>query len=164
MAIKVKIFPLFFLFFLICSLYHLQAKSLKIATVDMPKIFENFKEKKEADRQIIARKDKLKKDLSKLKEQIATLEDEYEKNSSTQTLKEIASNKELLVTFKHREEAVIKQTEDNYLHNLYGEIYDKISLIAQKFDYDIILRKKDLIYAKKTKDITEFVISEINKL
>ena len=59
------------------------AKKLKIATVNMNKVFENFDSKKEADNQIEAKQDKLAADLKLMQLQIEDLENRYSLFAST---------------------------------------------------------------------------------
>ena len=84
-------------------------------------------------------------------------------NQRQEMFQRIEELKQNLVEYEILEKENIENAEKDYLYNITGQIYDEISHIAKKYGYNVIFNKKDLIYAKKNEDITELIISEINK-
>lgn len=78
-------------------------------------------------------------------------------------LEEIKKAKNDFFEYKDKTKIDIEKLEQQYLYDLLDEIYLKIAFIAQKYGYNVLFDKKDLVFSEKYYDLTDLIILEINK-
>ena len=93
-------------------------------------------------------------------EQLKVLDLEKAKGEIT---KQIEAFKVEMSVYESNTNKDIDTLEKDFQYNITGEIYEKISFIARRAGYNAVFDKKDLIYSGKNYDLTDLVVSEINK-
>jgi Skp family chaperone for outer membrane proteins len=78
-------------------------------------------------------------------------------------LEQIEKAKNDFFEYKDKTRIDIEKLEQQYLYDLLDEIYLKVSFIAQKYGYNVLFDKKDLVFSEKYYDLTDLIILEINK-
>lgn len=149
------------------------ASSPKIGYFDMQTVLDKSKWGQQAKQQFNSKKDKIKSQMDVKAKQFKSLREEFEKKAPM--LDEAAKAKkakELLAKQQEGEKALMdSNAELNKLSNeLTAPIIDKIlgivSSIGKKDGYDLILEvgKGGVVYGNDEYDLTNRVISELNKV
>ncbi|MDR0676946.1 MAG: hypothetical protein LBF97_07930 [Elusimicrobiota bacterium] len=124
----------------------------------------------EETKQMEVEKDKLtdkemQENLAEETKQVADLENIDKMEVERDKLKqEIEKLKEAFFSYRDITKAEIEKLEEEYLYSVLDEIYIKIAFVSQKYGYSIIFDKKDLVFSEKYFDLTNFMITEINKV
>lgn len=139
---------------------------LKIGCVDINKVFESYdkvhgisglvkKEKQKNMKEYAGRDEEIKKQNKELVEKASVLsEEEKEKRR-----KNIQQKIRELIKF----ERDCSQREQKPIRDALTEIYKVVQVIGKREKFDLVIGKRDVIFAKESIDITDKVIKEIVK-
>ena len=141
------------------------AKDMKIAYVDLSRLFDNYQKTKEYDVVLQKESEGFQKDrdamISKIRDaqgKLALLkEDEKAKVNA-----DIEKQKGDLIQYDKQKRTELAKKRDDKVREILLEIEKIVSDIAQKEGYDYILNDRVLIYGDKTQNITDRVLKTLN--
>ena len=76
--------------------------------------------------------------------------------------KQIDDAKKEIKEYEEKMTRDIDKLEKDYLYNITGEVYEKISFVSRKCGYNVVFDKKEMVYSTKGYDLTDMVIKELN--
>jgi outer membrane protein len=162
---------------------------VKVATLDMAKIFDNYNRAKTAQNNIEAEMERLGKEAQRrqnegrdLSTQLLELQKKYNNEALSKDARESAKKQARDVEdkleaksadfqkFQMESRKMISEKQDNQRLKIYGEIQNAAITVARKQGASLILNISDktaaglpvVIYSDKTWDITDKVISTLN--
>jgi Skp family chaperone for outer membrane proteins len=142
------------------------AEGMKIATVNLKKVFFEYKKTKDFNKKLEAEDEKAKKEIEKKTEEVRKLRDELELLSE-----EARSKKEPMLRDKIREldsyrrdkiEGFIRE-KDEMFKEIRNDILDIAGAYAKKRGYDLIFDETVFIYTSEKYDVTDDLIKNLNK-
>ncbi len=151
------------------------AQEMKIAYIDMNKVYNQFPDKAVAEEQFNKEAQQWEQELVQKEEEIKKLNDEYQ-NLPPIVTQQRKDEKKALIEKKQREyqqlaeklrnQALQRQTE--LLEPISKEIVNAVNAVAEKNGFDLVLNSlqgESVIYANPdlNLDITSKVITELNK-
>jgi len=142
----------------------------RIAYVDLEKVFQEYNKKKDIESKLQKEWEGEQTKLGKMMQELEGLKDEYEKQAPLLT-EEAKRERQQEINRKIEEYRALqkkifdqKQTrEQKYTQELLQDIINKVKEIAEKEGYIYVFDKAALIYGAPTQDITEKIITELNK-
>lgn len=142
------------------------AKEYKIAYVDLPKIFEEYKKTKVSEK---ALEDKAKAKTAEEKVMV----DELKKLDSEQAMlsekgkaekqKTIEAKRNELQDFRRKTQDELMKEKNGALEGILKDIEGVIGAFAKEGGYDIILNSRMLLYGADQYDVTAEVLKRLNK-
>lgn len=144
---------------------------LKIGFVDFQKVIDSWPEAKRQIAQLEEQYAAVQADLDRMDEQLQEkkqqLEDRRgfyanEEEEKKQLEQYQAQAKEYLETFRTKRADLEKQKAKT-LEEVYNQVKAVVQDVAERHGYSFILRKRDLVYAVEEYDITNEVITELEK-
>ncbi len=141
------------------------AKELKMAYVDLSRLFDNYQKTKEYDGVLQKEGDAYQKErdvmIGKIKDSQAKMallkEDEQQKLQV-----EIDKQKSEMIEFDKQKRTEIAKKRDEKVREILLEIEKIVSEMAKKEGYDYILNDRVLIYGDQNQNITEQVLKALN--
>lgn len=141
------------------------AKDMKIAFVDLAKLFDNYQKTKEYDGQLQKQGDSFQKErdgmINKIRDaqgRLALLkEDEKQKVQA-----DIDKDKAALIEYDKQKRTELAKERDTKVREILLEIEKIVSDIAKKDGYDYILNDRVLIYGNQSQNITDQVLKILN--
>ncbi len=142
------------------------AKEYKIGYVDAMRVFEEFKKTKESEKALeekakakdVERK-KLVDELRKLKDEQALLSDKAKAEKQV-----ILDNKvKALQDFDRKTRDELVKERNDLLIGLQKDIEKVVTGYAKEAGYDIILNSRTLLYASEQYDLTNEILTRLNK-
>ena len=141
------------------------AKEMKIAYIDLSKIFDNYQKTKEYDVVLQKESDGFTQQrdgmINKIRDaqgKLALLkEDEKQKVSA-----DIEKQKADLIEFDKQKRTELAKKRDEKVREILLEIEKIVSDIAKKDGYDYILNDRVLMYADPSQNITDRVLKSLN--
>lgn len=139
------------------------AKDLKIGTVDMQKLFNNYPGTQKAKDKLAALEKKKKDDLSDEAQELKDLEKQLGDSSvlsDSQKAKKTTEYKTKLATFSQDQEEAQKELmakENDMTQTIIGEIKDIVASVAKDKGVDLVLDVDKTVYAKDAVDLTDDV-------
>jgi outer membrane protein len=141
------------------------AKDMKIAYVDLGRLFDNYQKTKEYDGQLQKEGEGFAKErdamISKIRDaqgKLALLkEDEKQKLQA-----DIDKQKADLIEYDKQKRTELAKKRDEKVREILLEIEKIVSDIAKKEGYDYILNDRVLIYGDQTQNITDRVLKSLN--
>lgn len=141
------------------------AKDLKIAYVDLSRLFDNYTKTKEYDATLQKEGESFQKErddmIAKIRDAQGKLalmkEDEKQKLNA-----DIEKQKNDLIEFDKQKRTDLAKKRDEKVREILLEINKIVSDLAQKQGYDYILNDRVLIYGDKTQDLTDTVLKSLN--
>jgi len=142
------------------------AKELKIAYVDLAKVFEEYKKTKDAEK-ALEEKGKVKEDerkkmvdeLRKLKDE-QTLLSEKAKGEKQTT---IDAKIKILQDFDNKARNDLVKERNDMLGGIMKDIEGVVNDYAKASGYDLVLNSRMLLYGSEQYDVTADVLSKLNK-
>ncbi len=143
----------------------------KIGVVDMRKVLSTSAAGQKAQEAIEKKQRALQADLKKDEDALIALQKEGEKKSaawSEAVKKEKAAEfqKKMRSFSEKREKAAadLNRLRDEQLKPLHAKVLEAARKVAKDEDYDFILPREALIVAPEKSDISDLVVSEVNKM
>jgi outer membrane protein len=142
------------------------AKELKIGSVDMRKVFYEYKKTKDfnaklekEDAKLKEEADKRTQDIRKLKDEIDLLSEEAQEKRQPELRQKI---KELDDFKKEKVEKFLREKDDMF-KEIRKDILSASDNYAKKNGYDLLFDEAVFVYATKDYDITDTILKELNK-
>lgn len=143
----------------------------KIGVVDMRKVLSTSAAGQKAQEAIEKKQRALQADLKKDEDALIALQKEGEKKNATWSeavKKEKAAEfqKKMRSFSEKREKAAadLNRLRDEQLKPLHAKVLEAARKVAKDEDYDFILPREALIVAPEKSDISDLVVSEVNKM
>ena len=143
----------------------------KIGVVDMRKVLSTSAAGQKAQEAIEKKQRALQADLKKDEDALIALQKEGEKKNATWSeavKKEKAAEfqKKMRSFSEKREKAAadLNRLRDEQLKPLHAKVLEAARKVAKDEDYDFILPREALIVAPEGNDISDLVVSEVNKM
>lgn len=143
----------------------------KIGVVDMRKVLSTSAAGQKAQEAIEKKQRALQADLKKDEDALIALQKEGEKKNATWSeavKKEKAAEfqKKMRAFSEKREKAAadLNRLRDEQLKPLHAKVMEAAKKVAKDEDYDFILPREALIVAPDKSDISDLVVSEVNKM
>jgi len=142
------------------------AKEYKIGYVDLARVFDEYKKTKESEKTLEekgkakdAERKKMVDELRRLKDEQAILSEKAkaEKQAIIDT-----KIKNLQEFDKSARDEIVKQRND-LLNNIMKEIEGVVTTYAKETGYDIILNSRTILYGADQFDLTNDILSRLNK-
>lgn len=159
----VKLLSVFVLGLFLAGIVH--AKEIKIAYVDLARVFDNYERTKEYDAVLQKESQAYQKQrdemINKIRDAQAKLallrEDEKRKLSA-----DIEKQKTDLLDFDRQKRTELAQKRDEKVREILLEVEKVVSTMAKKEGYTLILNDRVLIYGEQEMNITEKVLKAMN--
>lgn len=142
------------------------AKEVKIGFVDLAKVFDEFKKTKDAEKSLEekgkakeAERNKMVDELRKLKDEQALLSEKAKAEKQTVIDNKIRSLQDF---DRVTRDALVKERND-MLGNILKEIEKVVAEYSKANGYDAVLNSRMLLYGAEQYDLTNEVLSRLNK-
>ncbi len=148
-----------------------QAKDMKVATVDLKKIFQEYPGYEKAQAKFKALAEKKQKELSEPEQELGDLQKELESSGSVMSAKEkqkkTAKAKKLYESYAQQKsqiqnELATKETE--MTQGLLDEIKAVVADVAKEKDIDLVLDVEKAVYVKDGTDLTDALLKKFKTL
>ena len=138
----------------------------KLAYVDLSKIFSEYKKTQEYDETLSGKEEAYTKtrdakvdEIKKFQDKLSLLsEDERDKKS-----KELEGKIRTLREFDTKKQRELRQEQDTKMKEILKDIEDTVKKYAEQNGITMVLNDRVLIYQTKSLDITDKIISLLNK-
>ena len=141
------------------------AKDLKIAYVDLSRLFDNYTKTKEYDAVLQKEGEGFQKErddmIAKIRDaqgKIALMKEDEKQKLNV----DLEKQKGDLIEFDKQKRTELAKKRDEKVREILLEINKIVGNIAQKEGYDYILNDRVLIYGDKSQDITDQVMKSLN--
>lgn len=142
----------------------------RMAYVDLEKVFQEYEKKQALEQKLQEEGQTKRQQLSERREELEQLREEYEaqelllsEEAKKQRQEEIAQKSETLKELLDKISQQMEEKERAYTQDILSDIMSKIEEIAKKEGYIFVFDKAALLYGAPTQDITETVITQLNK-
>ena len=143
----------------------------KIGVVDMRKVLSTSAAGQKAQEAIEKKQRALQADLKKDEDALIALQKEGEKKNATWSeavkKEKAAEFQKKMRSFSEKREkaaAELNRLRDEQLKPLHAKVMEAAKKVAKDEDYDFILPREALIVAPEKSDISDLVVSEVNKM
>ena len=140
--------------------------NLKIAYVNLAKVFDEYNKTKEYDAALEKKHDGYKKEFDDKLQKVRDAEAKLPLLKDTEKAKlqsQIDKDKGDLATFEREKTMDLRKERDEKIRGLLGEIEKVINDFAQKENYSLVINDRVLVYTTKDMDITDQVIKILNE-
>lgn len=146
-------------------LYAADAK-VKIATVDIGKVFDEYQKTKDFDKEF--QKEELKKqkerdtvidEVRRLKDEQLLLSEDKRKGFQEKIDKKLAE----LDQFDEKTKNYLKAKRNDSVKEIFKDIDDTLKQYGERKGYDLILNDRALLYRPASYDVTADVLNDLNK-
>jgi outer membrane protein len=138
----------------------------KLAYVDLSKVFEEYKKTKEYDKILEKKQKEYEKqreskvnDVKELQEKLSLLSDEEKKARRSELEEKIAQLQE----FDRNVTQDLRKQRDEKVQDIFSDIKKTIDNYAKRQGLSFVFDKRALIYYKENLDITDKILSTLNK-
>ncbi|MFA5275934.1 MAG: OmpH family outer membrane protein [Candidatus Omnitrophota bacterium] len=138
----------------------------KLAYVDLSKSFSEYSKTKDYDKTLTekenaytAERDKKANDLKQLRDKINLLSDKEKEAKQADFQAKVKAFQE----FVSQREGDLRKEQDERMREIMKDIQDAVKVIAEKGGYIMVFNDRVLVYQQKSLDITDQVISALNK-
>ena len=138
----------------------------KLAYVDLSKVFEEYKKTKEYDKILEKKQKEYEKqreskvnDIKQLQEKLSLLSDEEKKARRSELEEKIAKLQE----FDRNVTQDLRKQRDEKIQDIFSDIKKTIDNYAKRQGLSFVFDKRALIYYKENLDITDKILSTLNK-
>lgn len=163
---KKTFFGLFFLLIFSLSSEAGFSKELKIGYVNTIKVFNEYEKTKDYEKLLETEKDKKEKEISAKKDEIKKMQDKLSLLKEDKQEEERKKISEKIKEYRQlQNEALIslKKQRDTKMKEILEDIEAVIKEYAKEKSFDIIFSEGALLYGKKSFDITDVILKEVNK-
>ncbi len=147
------------------------AKDLKIAVVDMQKLFNSYPGTQKAKDKLADMEKKKRDDLSDQAQELKDLEKDLSDSSSvlseTQRARKTKEYKSKLAAFSQDQDEAQKEVmakESEMSQTIKGEIKDIVAAVAKDKGIDLVLDQDQTVYAMDAADLTENVLNKFKDM
>lgn len=142
------------------------AKELKIAYVDLAKVFDEYKKTKDAEKNL-EEKSKVKEDerkkmvdeLRKMKDEQALLSEKAKADKQAT----IDAKIKVLQDFDNKARTDLVKERNDMLGGIMKDIEGVVTDYAKTSGYDLVLNSRMLLYGAQQYDVTADILSKLNK-
>ncbi|MFH1644954.1 MAG: OmpH family outer membrane protein [Candidatus Omnitrophota bacterium] len=148
-----------------CQCAYAQQEEVKIAYVDMAKIFDSYTKTAEQDEELSKKSEVKQQERDKMVERIRNMKEELDLlNVSQRELKQEQIDREIrsLQGFDRDAREMLRDERDTMVRNILREIDSIIKDYAAQNNYSMIFNDKILIYSEEKYDISEQIIKILN--
>jgi outer membrane protein len=141
------------------------AKEMKIAFVDLSKVFDNYKKTKDYDAVLQKESEGFQKERDAMINKIRDAQGKLGLMKEEEKAKlnaDIEKQKGELIEFDKQKREELAKKRDEKVREILQEIEKVTSEIAKKENYDFILNDRVLIYGDQTQNITDKVLKTLN--
>lgn len=142
----------------------------RTAFVNMEKVFQEYEKKKDFELKLKQETETGREKLEKMRQQLESLKGEYEKQepllaeeAKKERQQEINEKIKAIESFRQKLSKKIETKQNQYTQDILEDIIDKVQEVAKRGGYIYIFDKAALIYGVPPQDITEKIITELNK-
>lgn len=142
-----------------------QAKEMKIAYVDLARVFDNYQKTKEYDAVLQTesqayqkRRDEMINKIRDAQSKLALLKEDEKRKLSA----DIEKQKTDLLDFDRQKRTELAQKRDEKVREVLLEIEKVVSAMAKREGYTLVLNDRVLIYGEQELNITEKVLKAMN--
>ena len=142
------------------------AKELKIGSINMRKVFYDYKKTKEFNEKLENEDAKLKQEVEKRTREIRKLRDEIDILSEEARAKrepEMRKKIKELDDFRREKVEGFLREKDEMFKEIRKDILDLAKRYATKNNYDMLFDEAVFVYSSKKYDITGILLKELNK-
>ena len=142
-----------------------QAKDMKLAFVDLSRVFDNYQKTKDSD--VVLQKDSqtFQQERDKMIEKIRDAQGKLAllKESEKQKIQaDIDKQKSDLIEYDKQKRTELAKARDEKVREILLEIEKNVSEMAKKEGYDMIFNDRVLVYGDQTMNLTEKVLKGLN--
>jgi outer membrane protein len=141
------------------------AKELKIAYVDLSRIFDNYQKTKDYDSVLQKESSGFQKERDGMIQKIRDLQSKQalmKENEKQKLNDDIEKQKTALIEYDKQKREELAKKRDDKVREILLEIEKVVSTYAQKEGYDYILNDRVLIYGNKESNVTDAVLKSLN--
>lgn len=163
--IIIRLIIIIFIIGLFSRNVYAQQSDLKIAYVNMAKIFDSYVKTSEQDEELSKKSEAKQQERDKMVERIRNMKEEIDLlNESQRELKQEQIDKEIraLQGFDRDTSELLRDERDDMVRNILREIDSVIKDYAAKNNYSMIFNDKVLIYSEGKYDISEQIMNILN--
>jgi outer membrane protein len=138
----------------------------KFAYVDLSKTFSEYSKTKDYDKSLTekenaytAERDKKANELKQLRDKINLLSDKEKETKQADFQAKVKSFQE----FVSQREGDLRKDQDERMREIMKDIQETVKKISEKDGYTMVFNDRVLVYQQKSLDITDQVISILNK-
>ncbi|MGB9642653.1 MAG: OmpH family outer membrane protein [Candidatus Ratteibacteria bacterium] len=146
------------------------SKDFKAGVVDVEKIYASYEKAKQSASDLQTEKKPKQEQYDKMAAEIKKMEDDYKAKAAKMTLSErkemegkIKAKKLEAQSFLEKTNAELLEKNKAMTQQRLKEISDVIQAYAKENNFDVIFDKKNLPYFSSTIDITDAIITKLNK-
>ncbi|MCX7661957.1 MAG: OmpH family outer membrane protein [Candidatus Omnitrophica bacterium] len=162
MRLKVLFLVLFFLVGTVAFSY----AEVKLAYVDLSRIFEEYNKTKDYDKVLTSQQDAYEKERQKKVDEIKQIEDKLnllsDKEKENQK-KQLEDKVKALREFDQAKQTDLRKQQDEKMREILKDIEQTIRQYAESQGYSLVFNDRVLVYQAKTLDITDKIIEALNK-
>ncbi len=141
------------------------AKDLKIAYVDLSRVFDNYQKTKEQDGVLQKDSEAFQKERDVMINKVRDAQGKLalmKENEKQKLQADIEKQKAELIEFDKAKRTELAQKRDGKVKEILLEIEKVVSEYAKKEGYDYILNDRVLIYGNKENNVTEAILKNLN--
>jgi len=138
----------------------------KLGYVDLSKSFSEYSKTKEYDKVLTDKetaytteRDKKANDLKQLRDKLSLLSDKEKEAKQADFQAKVKSFQE----YMSQKEGDLRKEQDERMREIMKDIQDAVKIVAEKGGYTMVFNDRVLVYQQKSQDLTEEVISILNK-
>ena len=142
------------------------AADLKIAYVNLAKVFDEYNKTKEYDAALEKKHEGYKKEFDDRMKKVQEAEAKLPLLKDAEKAKlqsQVDQDKSALSSFERDKTMDLRKERDERIRELLGEIEKVITDFAQKENYSLVINDRVLVYTTKEMDITDQVIKLLNE-
>ncbi|MEW6170255.1 MAG: OmpH family outer membrane protein [Candidatus Omnitrophota bacterium] len=138
----------------------------KMASVDLEKLFSDYKKTKDFDKALQTKQDSFEAEANKKLDEIKKLQADYSTLSDKEKDKkrsELEDKARAFEDFKREKSKILLEERDEKLKEVLKDIESTVTKIAQKEGYTIVFNDRVFVYADKALDITSKVSAQLEQ-
>lgn len=142
------------------------SSGLKIAYLDLSKVFDNYSKTKEYDATLEKKHDAYVQEHKAKEQKINDAQSKFalmKEEEKTKLAAQIEKDKVDLAAFDRQEQIDLKKERDEKIREILGEIEKTVKEFAQKENYTLILNDRILIYGSPEIEITDQISKILNE-
>lgn len=138
----------------------------KFGYVDLSRTFSEFKKTQDYDKSLTAKQDTYDKEREKKVDEVKKFQDKMnllsdkEKEAQKPQLEEKIK---LLQDYDRQQQTDLRKEQDEKMKEILKDIEDTVKVYAEKEGYTLVFNDRVLVYQNKSLDITNKIISILNK-
>ena len=138
--------------------------------IDLEKVFQEYQKKSDIELMLEEETEVGREKLEQMRQELETLRREYEaqellltETARKERQQEITQKIKAIEVFRQEISTQIQGKQDQYTQEILQDIIKKIEKVSEKEGYTYVFDKAALLYAAPFQNITERIITELNK-